>query len=210
MNDGNAEVDGTSDRDQAERDHPGSGPLRGERQQLIARLRTVFERNGYAGATFSLLSAASGLGRATLYHHFPGGKQDRAEALLADAVQEFERAAIAPLLGHEKPAARLAAFVDGFARYVHDGHGQCLLAVFAQGDAQARLGPAVAGHLQRWTGLLEMTLAAAGLGGKRARRLAEELLDGLYGGLVVGKMSGETEHFLRAHKRALRRLEKAI
>lgn len=210
MNDRNAEVDETADRDRTERDRAGSGAQRGERQQLIARLRTVFERNGYAGATFSLLSAASGLGRATLYHHFPGGKHEMAEALLADAVLEFEQAAIAPLLGHVKSAARLAAFVDGFARYVHDGHGQCLLAVFAQGDAQASLGPAVANHLQRWTSLLETTLAEAGLGGKRARRLAEELLDGLYGGLVVGKMTGDPEHFARAHKRALRRLEKAL
>jgi AcrR family transcriptional regulator len=210
MTDRDAEVDTTPDRDRADLDAPAPSGHGAERLRLIARLRTVFERNGYAGATFSLLSAASGLGRATLYHHFPGGKRDMAEALLADAVLEFERTALAPLRGHEKPAARLAGFVDGFARYVHDGHGQCLLAVFAQGDAQATLGPAVSDHLQRWTRLLEATLAATGLGGKRARRLAEELLDGLYGGLVVGKMTGDPEHFVRAHKRALRRIEKSL
>ena len=180
----------------------------GERRALLMQLRRVFEQNGYAGATFSLMAAATGLGRATLYHYFPGGKQEMAEALLEDAAAELDTRAFSQLLGGARPTDRLAAFLQGFGEYLHDGHGHCLLAVFAQGDARDLLGPAVARHMARWQMLLEATLSSTGLSPKRARRAAEEGLDGLYGGLVVGKMTGDERHFERALKRTARRLEK--
>lgn len=179
-----------------------------ERRALLTQLRRVFEHNGYAGATFSLMAAATGLGRATLYHYFPGGKQEMAEALLEDAAAELDSRAFSKLLGGARPADRLAAFLEGFSDYLHAGHGHCLLAVFAQGDARDVLGPAVMRHMAHWQMLLEATLSGAGLSAKRARRAAEEVLDGLYGGLVVGKMTGDERHFERALKRAGRRLEK--
>lgn len=180
----------------------------GERHALLKQLRRVFEFNGYAGATFSLMAAATGLGRATLYHYFPGGKQEMAEALLEDAASELDTRAFSHLLGGARPTDRLSAFIQGFGEYLHDGHGHCLLSVFAQGDARDVLGPAVASHMARWQMLLEETLAGTGLSPKRARRLADDVLDGLYGGLVVGKMTGDERHFERSMKRIARRLEK--
>ncbi|MEM8810542.1 MAG: TetR/AcrR family transcriptional regulator, partial [Cyanobacteria bacterium P01_G01_bin.38] len=38
----------------------------------IAKLTPVFRRYGYEGASLSMLSKATGLGKASLYHHFPG------------------------------------------------------------------------------------------------------------------------------------------
>ena len=50
--------------------------------QLLERLTRVFQDHGYQGASLSLIAEATGLGRASLYHRFPGGKTDMAVAVL--------------------------------------------------------------------------------------------------------------------------------
>jgi len=53
------------------------------RDEVVERLVGVFQRCGYDGASLSELSAATGLGRSSLYHHFPGGKEEMARAVIA-------------------------------------------------------------------------------------------------------------------------------
>jgi AcrR family transcriptional regulator len=178
------------------------------RTQLIEQLRGVFERNGYAGATLSQLAAATGLGKSSLYHHFPGGKREMAQALLRHAVARAEILAFSRLQGPEHPATRLATFLEGFSRYVDDGAGHCLLAVLAQGGAHKELGPEIAAQVTDWTNLLTKTLEESGLKPKRARRLAGDLLDQLYGSLTVAKMLNHPDHFRRTVKRVAKRLRK--
>ncbi len=57
--------------------------------ELISILDEVFRRRGYDGATLSVLSRACGLGKASLYHHFPGGKDEMADVLLQRAVAQL-------------------------------------------------------------------------------------------------------------------------
>ncbi|MFT7651655.1 MAG: TetR/AcrR family transcriptional repressor of lmrAB and yxaGH operons, partial [Candidatus Azotimanducaceae bacterium] len=45
-----------------------------DKTQLTEDLRQVFITRGYDGATLAHLSASTGLSKASLYHHFPGGK----------------------------------------------------------------------------------------------------------------------------------------
>ena len=52
---------------------------------LAERLSAVFCENGYEGASLSGLAEACELSKASLYHHFPNGKVDMANAVLARA-----------------------------------------------------------------------------------------------------------------------------
>ena len=52
------------------------------REEAIAQLSKVFRQYGYEGATLARLSAATGLRKASLYHHFPKGKEKMAAAVL--------------------------------------------------------------------------------------------------------------------------------
>jgi len=176
------------------------------RTQLIEQLSVVFERNGYAGATLSQLATAAGLSKSSLYHHFPGGKREMAQALLRHAIAELEIGAFSRLQGPERPAVRLAAFLEGFSTYVDGGQGHCLLAVLAQGGARTTLGEQIAAQVDDWLNLLAKTLEESGVKSKRARRLAGDLLDQLYGSLTVGKMLNDPDHFKRAIKRVAKRL----
>lgn len=181
-----------------------------DRTELIVRLSEVFQREGYSGATLTQLARAAGMTKSSLYHHFPGGKREMAEALLRHAVSDLERHAFGRLSGHGRPAERLAEFLEGFATHVDQGNGHCLLAVLAQGAARAELGPAISAQVSDWLNLLATTLEESGVKPKRARRLAGDLIDQLYGSLTVSKMLTDPDHFARTCRRLARRLGKEV
>jgi len=52
-------------------------------EELLDRLTSVFRTHGFEGASLSLISKATGLQRASLYHRFPGGKEEMAKGLHA-------------------------------------------------------------------------------------------------------------------------------
>ena len=62
-----------------------------------AALGEVFRAHGYEGATLALISEATGLGKGSLYHLFPGGKEQMAAEVLADIDAWFELNIYAPL-----------------------------------------------------------------------------------------------------------------
>ncbi len=174
------------------------------REALLASLGEVFEAHGYEGATLTQLSAATGLGKASLYHHFPGGKTEMAAALLRDRVATLERDAFSRLTGGAAPAERLAAFIDGFSASVQDGARACLIQSFAQGTAAERHGETIARQYADWQRRLADVFAEAGLKSKWADRAATDLLAGLYGGLVTARLSGDPANF-RRHAKYLKR-----
>ena len=45
------------------------------KEQIIPQLIPIFRHYGYEGATVSRLSEATELKKASLYHHFQGGKE---------------------------------------------------------------------------------------------------------------------------------------
>ncbi len=177
-----------------------------DQAQLLSRLQLVFQEHGYEGATLSKLAAHSGLGKASLYHHFPGGKAEIGATLLRGAVERLEKLAFAALRQNANPRQRLTEFVDGFATYTEDGASPCLIAAFSQGSAWVAHGDAVAEQFQSWRALLAATFQEAGYKPRRARREADALLGVLYGQLLLAKLSDDPGAF----RRSIKRLKKSL
>lgn len=171
------------------------------RESLLAALAEVFESRGYDGATLSLLSATTGLGKASLYHHFPGGKAEMAAALLRDRVAELERLSFSRLQGSLPASVRLGEFIDGFREYVEDGRRTCLLMVFREGTAGAEHGATISAQYADWLARLAATYEETGQKTKRAERSAADLLAGLYGALVTARLTDKPNAFKRQAKR---------
>ena len=49
------------------------------RDELLPALGEVFRAHGYEGASLTAITAATGLGKGSLYHFFPRGKEQMAE-----------------------------------------------------------------------------------------------------------------------------------
>jgi AcrR family transcriptional regulator len=171
------------------------------RDRLAAMLAPVFLKRGYEGATLTQLAEATGLGKASLYHHFPGGKAEMAADLLRRCAAELQHLAFRYLSGKQKPERRLARFIDGFADYCEGGQRPCLLAILAQGSAAEVHGEAIGRQYGDWLAQLAATFGAMGYGSKRARREAERLMSELYGALLMTALATDPGYFQRTVKR---------
>lgn len=176
------------------------------RELLLTELSAVFLNRGYEGATLTELARATGLGKASLYHHFPGGKEEMADILLRDAVARLDQTAFARLTEKRSAAERLARFIDGFDQYVAGGEQNCLVAVLAQGSIGERHGEQIAEQFRDWQTRLAGVFEAAGNKPKRASREAHALLAGLYGYLLTARLNRDPQHF----RRGIKALKKAL
>ena len=177
-----------------------------DQDQLLAQLRPVFRDHGYEGATLNKLATATGLGKASLYHHFPGGKAEIAATLLRQAVAQLEKLAFSRLGKRGAPAKRLQEFVDGFVAYTDNGESPCVIAAFSQGGAWLVHGPSISEQFRAWGTQLAGTLEEVGYKPKRAQREASALLANLYGDLLLAKLHGEPRRFRQGIKRIKKNL----
>ncbi len=166
----------------------------------------VFLHRGYDGATLSQLAEASGLSKASLYHHYPGGKAEMAGTLLRNACSRAQQLAYDKLQPPGEAAEQLMAFLDGFERYTERGTQHCLVCVLAQaadGQHAEDARRALADWREQVTNAYDALLNGRG---KRAARLAEQMLAELYGALLTAVTLDEP----RLLRRAVKRWRKAI
>ncbi|WP_028455669.1 TetR/AcrR family transcriptional regulator [Chitinilyticum litopenaei] len=142
-----------------------------QRPVLINELRRVFHTYGYDGATLSRIADATGLGKGSLYHHFPGGKTDMAIAVL-QAEGEWFHAALAVLRAPGVPAERVAAFARCLQLDEAEKSQASTLDVYSMGEACAlfrgEMGIAVQDWLNALQGVIEDAGLPAGLASERA------------------------------------------
>ena len=76
-------------------------------------LMEVIRAKGFEGASMNDLAEATGLKKASLYHRFPGGKQEITEAVLA-YTQSWGRTHISGVLtdSTQAPEARLTKVIE--------------------------------------------------------------------------------------------------
>ena len=66
-------------------------------RDLVDKLIDIFCEFGYDGTSLTILSQKTGLGRASLYYHFPGGKEEMANAVYEKISRDFTKLVLAPL-----------------------------------------------------------------------------------------------------------------
>jgi AcrR family transcriptional regulator len=179
-----------------------------DRQELVGKLRSLFETRGFEGATLSEIARVAGLSKASLYHHFPDGKAGMGLALLEDAGARLDATVLAPLRGDNDPAARIAAMVDGARTYFADGERSCLLTVFALGPPDPRFDTLVKARLDGWIDALADVLMEAGAPKKEARRSARDAVARIQGASVLARGTGNPKVFRQVIKRVAADLER--
>ena len=175
----------------------GAVRSRTSREDTIRALIDVFRRCGYDGTTLSMISEATGLGRASLYHHFPGGKQEMATAVLQYVSETFRATVLAPLAEAGSPQERLDNMSRGLITFYGGGEQACLIGVFALADSGAVFRDKVAGSLNGWIAAVAAVLEDAGLGEQLARERAEESAIAVQGALILARGLGNGSAFMR-------------
>lgn len=155
------------------------------KEEVLAVLLATFRRDGYDGASLATLSAATGLGKSSLYHYFPGGKEDMANQVLDLVDAWLQRELIEPLAGPGTPAARLAGMLDTVAGFYDDGAKACILGRLAASVSRARFQPRLERLFRAWIDALARLLVAGGVPRAAARTRAEDAVIRIQGALVL-------------------------
>lgn len=176
------------------------------RAALLPKLGEVFRLHGYEGASLSLITGATGLGKGSLYHLFPGGKAQMAAEVLTEIDGWFAREVFEPLRDDTDAKRGLAQMLDAVDAYFRSGHRVCLVGVFALGAARDEFGKALRGYFDAWRDAIVVALVREGHRKPEARDLAEEVLAAIQGALVLARGQHDPAIFARALDRLRVRL----
>jgi len=167
------------------------------KEEVLGRTFGVFRAYGYEGATMARISEATGLGRASLYHYFPGGKDDMARAVLGVARAWLEKNVLAALEGPGSVASRLKAMTAALRAGYADGEASCVINLLGVGEAGEKFANDLLATLEPWLRALENLLRESGVPAARARRLAVDALVRTEGALVIARALRDNGVFAR-------------
>ncbi|MBD2461442.1 TetR/AcrR family transcriptional regulator [Oscillatoria sp. FACHB-1407] len=167
------------------------------REETVKRLVGLFRQYGYEGATLTRISEATDLGRASLYHHFPGGKEEMAQAVLEYMEQWMEANIIEPLQQDSSPGDRLQTMSATVNRLYSEGNTPCLLAVLTLGDSHTLFQQQVKAALNGWLEALAQVLIDAEIEPSEARTRAQNAILQIQGALILARGLGDTTPFQR-------------
>ncbi|HEX7986494.1 MAG TPA: TetR/AcrR family transcriptional regulator [Duganella sp.] len=177
----------------------------GERGDVVPLLAEVFRAYGYEGASLARISEGTGLGKGSIYNFFPGGKEEMADAVLADIDNWFRERVFQPL--RHDAGRGVADMLTAVGRYFLSGRKVCLVGVFALGHERDRFAERVRAYFAEWIDALALALERGGRAAGVARELAEDAVGAIQGALVLARAADEPELFMRTLERLRRRLE---
>lgn len=167
------------------------------KNEVLDLLLATFRQHGYDGASLAELSAATGLGKASLYHHFPGGKSEMAARVIAHLEENLERDLFAPLRAKASPQKKLDAMLDTITMFYDGGRKACLLERLCASVDRKTFRRPLAHIFTLWIKALECLGQEAGLSTQTARIRAEDFVIRIEGALVLAAGMGSTKVFER-------------
>ena len=177
-----------------------------EKSDVIPLLGEIFREHGFAGTSLSEITRRTGLGKSSLYHFFPQGKQEMAEAVLDDVAAWFEVNVFMPLRAGKNPETSIDKMFKQVDGYFYSGKRICLVGVFALDDTRDLFAARVNAYFSSWTKALIVALKHRDLSAKEARESAEDVVAGIQGALVLARSQDNPRIFTRSLKRLRYRL----
>ena len=165
------------------------------KQTMIERTAVLLAKKGLQGASFSEILEASGAPRGSLYHHFPGGKDELVLAALehagGQALDMLDRLSGKP--AREVAEAFLSLWRTVLARSDFAA-GCAVVAVTVAAESEA-LRTRSAEILKRWRERLAMLFAEGGMPQKKARAVAASLVAACEGAVILARAEHSFEPF---------------
>src|SRR3569833_2835516 len=174
-----------------------------EKAAIVDRLFVVFQDHEYEGASLADLSRATGLGKSSLYHHFPGGKEQMAEAVLEKG-KAFIQAAVADVA--KSPGslrARIRKIIAALDLLYANGRNPCVLGRLAVSEIGPKGRQLAHDIFSIWTEGVAHLARETGMSQPRARQFAEDWIARVQGSLILYAANGVCAPFERAMSQLL-------
>ncbi|MEH3154760.1 MAG: TetR/AcrR family transcriptional regulator [Gordonia paraffinivorans] len=163
---------------------------RGEtRRRMVHSAIGLMQRRGAAAVTVDAVLADSGAPRGSVYHHFPGGRDEIVAAALQASGDVIGAMLTSP--GHRGPAELLDLFVDFWTRQLLDSDftaGCPVVGAAVSGpEVDPHLAELVADIFATWHRTLAAALTESGVDETRARTLASTAIAAVEGALLLSR-----------------------
>ena len=166
------------------------------RDRMVRAAVELFRERGYAATSFGDVLARSGAPRGSIYHHFPGGKEE----LAVEALRRYTGASVRAL----RAAAENGSAVDAVRAFVLASRDALVASGYRQScpvagvaldlmPADNALAGPVAEAFTQWREVLRGALERDGVPAARAGRLASLVVAAAEGALLLGRADRSPE-----------------
>ena len=171
-----------------------------KREEVISRLLAVFGVHGYEGASMAMIAEKVGLQKASLYHLFPGGKEEMANAVLTSIGEFMEEHVLRPLRAGGSPQERLADMIEKVRTFYQGGKASCLFETMSLGAGDGPFRATIKGAMSAWIEAMARLAKEGGASAAVARERAERVVTTIQGSLVVARCMNDPNAFVRGLK----------
>ncbi|SDS60617.1 TetR/AcrR family transcriptional regulator, lmrAB and yxaGH operons repressor [Halopseudomonas sabulinigri] len=177
------------------------------RSRLINTMQRSLQRNGLHGTGLTQLLSLAKAPKGSLYHHFPGGKEELALAAIAQTADQLERFFTRLFSEHADPLDAVAHWIESALQRMEASQFSlgCPLASAAldssPDDLDLRL--AINRAFNRVQQQFAAHISAAGYPADYSQDLAALLFSSYEGGLIMARVAGDTLPLERAFRALL-------
>lgn len=166
------------------------------RDRMLDATESLIRQRGFAASSLSDILEAADAPRGSLYHHFPGGKDELVLEATRRSVDRLTRILEEVMEASGDPVAGMRAYVAGAARELRAsafGLG-CPVAsvVLDHPAADSPLAELCREALETWEAIYARHLEAAGLAREAARELATVIVASVEGAIIMARARRDT------------------
>jgi len=167
------------------------------RSRLVAATNELFRRRGFNATALKDVTTAAEATTGSLYHFFPGGKAQLAEAVITESGLAYQQLFEIIADDAADPATAIADFFDGAAEVLAstDYIDVCPIGTVAREVASTddTLRLATARVFDGWIDAAAKRFTAAGLAADTAHSLAATVVAALEGGFILARAGREVD-----------------
>lgn len=175
--------------------------MRLTKEQLKAKLTTLFHIYGFDGTTLARLGEYVGLQKASLYHHFPDGKESMARAVLEQYQAWDLVATITPAKAGGSPRERLAVILENIIEVNNNPAQVSTLDVFTIGEAREKFYSEIQSIYQTRRQVLRQLAQEAGVPTGEIETRLDDFFVQFEGAHVMFRVLGNFDLFVRTLNR---------
>ena len=162
------------------------------REALVRTAMRLFRQQGYAATGLQQILAESGAPKGSLYHYFPGGKEELGEAAVRLAAKLMGEMLAEHAARCNTPAAFVKAYCATMSKWMEESEFRsgCPIATTMLETAphSPQLTRAGVEALEHWIDIIAPVFAAEGASKAEARRKAQILIASIEGALLLGRV----------------------
>jgi AcrR family transcriptional regulator len=186
----------------------------GTRDRIVEASAELLSRRGYAGTGLKAILAASDAPFGSLYHFFPGGKEELGTAALRAGGAAYRDLVEAFYPEEADVVAATREFFESAAEMIRatDYADACPIATVALEIASTSesMRSAAAEAFESWLAVLERRFVEAGMSSRLAREVAVELFCAIEGAFLLSRTTRATEPIEIVGRAAAARVSAAL